>query len=721
MLRRVRLTTLSILLLVLATLAAAGAAPQRDGRPLPDSTSFCLRPPPPPGVTDLSAPARDIYCLDLIPRPDMREATGVVELARAASPFDVAVTADGHPRSDLVMHLSGLPDPASLGPYTVYVAWIAPPVLDPVRKLGVVGNGTSRLGTTALDKYLIMVSAEAADTVSERRGRLVLRGNSPSTRLQRHDLLMLPQGGGHVMDAAWPMPPMDSSIPMFMPGIDALSPRETPLLPTPASAGVPPRARPRQVVDLRDGDTLRLSAGFVRRSIGGRELTMYGFNGQYPGPLLRVRRDATVTIEFTNLIDEPSAIHWHGIRLDNRYDGAPGVTQDPVPPGGRFTYRVHFPDAGLYWYHSHVREDVQQDLGLYGNLFVPWGGEGETVNREEFLILDDLLLTGDGLFPFGTATPIHALMGRFGNVLLVNGEPRYALSVRPGEVVRFYLTNVSNTRTFNLAFGGARMKVVAADAGRFEHEAWVESVPIAPAQRYVIDAQFPAGGPYPVLNRVQALNHSYGYFFAESDTLGTVRVAGPAAAPDYGSRFGQARADTALGRDLGAFRRFLDAPPDHTLELTLETRDLPLALEQILQLETSYFPPVEWSGTMPMMDWLTTGAQAHWTLRDPATGRENMAINWRFRVGDLVKIRLVNDRWTLHGMQHPIHLHGQRFLVLAQNGVANDNLAWKDTVLVPVGSTADILVEMSNPGRWMMHCHIAEHLQSGMMAVFEVN
>jgi len=130
---------------------------------------------------------------------------------------------------------------------------------------------------------------------------------------------------------------------------------------------------------------------------------------------------------------------------------------------------------------------------------------------------------------------------------------------------------------------------------------------------------------------------------------------------------------------------------------------------------------VEWSGTMPMMDWLATGAQASWILRDPASGKENMDIDWKFKVGDRVKIRLVNDRATLHAMAHPIHLHGQRFLVLAQNGVKTANFAWKDTVLLPVGSTADILVEMTNPGRWMIHCHIAEHLQSGMMAVFEVN
>ena len=123
---------------------------------------------------------------------------------------------------------------------------------------------------------------------------------------------------------------------------------------------------------------------------------------------------------------------------------------------------------------------------------------------------------------------------------------------------------------------------------------------------------------------------------------------------------------------------------------------------------------------MPMMDWLATGADVQWVLRDDSTHKENMEIAWTFRRGDVVRLRLVNDRHTLHPMQHPIHIHGQRFLVLAQNGIASDNFVWKDTFMLPVGSTAELLVEMSNPGRWMLHCHIAEHLEAGMHLVFSV-
>jgi FtsP/CotA-like multicopper oxidase with cupredoxin domain len=123
---------------------------------------------------------------------------------------------------------------------------------------------------------------------------------------------------------------------------------------------------------------------------------------------------------------------------------------------------------------------------------------------------------------------------------------------------------------------------------------------------------------------------------------------------------------------------------------------------------------------MPEMDWIVSGRTAQWLLRDRRTGRTNMDIDWRFRVGDVVKLRLVNDRSALHAMQHPIHIHGQRFLVLTVNDSPNENLVWKDTVLLPTGFAADVLLEVTNPGRWMLHCHIAEHIETGMRMVFEV-
>ena len=164
----------------------------------------------------------------------------------------------------------------------------------------------------------------------------------------------------------------------------------------------------------------------------------------------------------------------------------------------------------------------------------------------------------------------------------------------------------------------------------------------------------------------------------------------------------------------------LDDPPDRTLLLTVEVDSLPFPLGPILAGERTYVAPLEWAGTMPEMNWVTTTRRVRWSLIDPDTGRRDHAIGWRFRRGDLVKVRLVSDRNAFHAMHHPIHVHGQRFLVAAVNGVAPRNRAWKDTVIVPGGGAVDLLIEMSNPGAWMLHCHTAEHLEAGMHTAFTV-
>ena len=109
-----------------------------------------------------------------------------------------------------------------------------------------------------------------------------------------------------------------------------------------------------------------------------------------------------------------------------------------------------------------------------------------------------------------------------------------------------------------------------------------------------------------------------------------------------------------------------------------------------------------------------------WKLVDVGTGAENDEIAWSFRQGDRVKLRITNDPHSDHPMQHPFHIHGERFLVVARDGLPNDTLAWKDTVLIRTGESVDLLMEAANPGTWMAHCHIAEHLEGGMMLTFRV-
>ena len=111
-----------------------------------------------------------------------------------------------------------------------------------------------------------------------------------------------------------------------------------------------------------------------------------------------------------------------------------------------------------------------------------------------------------------------------------------------------------------------------------------------------------------------------------------------------------------------------------------------------------------------------------WKLIDRQTGAEGDAIEWRFRVGQQVKIRLVNEMDSDHPMHHPFHLHGAgRFLILSRDGVMESDLVWKDTVLVRTGETVDLLLDVTHPGVWMAHCHIAEHHESGMMFSFRVD
>jgi suppressor of ftsI len=663
----------------------------------------------------------------------------MLELRYVRSPFGVAVTPDGRLRHALVARIEGLPDPSSLGPYRAFVAWGYDLTMGRETRLGQVSDGLTVLGELPYEQFRILVSAESSPRAATRQGRIVMRATSPTALLLAHRDAIAPMsaavgsGGADTSGAAsnagaahaahggrpgatkWPMPPHDPRIaPVAMGHPD---PSTAPWLPEAGRRGVA-AATPRRVITLRNGDTLRLEATIVRRTIGDKSFIMYGYNGQYPGPLVRVRQGTEVFVDFHNGIDLPTTVHWHGLRLDNRSDGVPHLTQEPVAPGGSFIYRLRFPDAGIYWYHPHVREDIQQDLGLYGNLLVSSDRTERrgAVNREEILALDDMLLDERGVMPYGADTATHALMGRFGNVMLVNGEPRYALDVRRGEVVRFYLTNVASARIFNVRFHGARIKLVASDLGAFEREEWVTSIVIAPAERYVVDVRFDSAGTFAMSNAVQWLDHMRGTARSVQDTMGMIRVSERRALPDHGAAFARLRRDRWMTSELAKFRSSFDRPVDHTLTLGMRLNGVAPSLVGML---VGIAIPLDWNDAMPMMNWPLTAREVTWILRDEQ-GRENGDIDWRFRQGDVVRIRIANDPTVTHAMAHPIHIHGQRFLVIARNAVRNENLAWKDTAVLPAGETMDILLELSNPGRWMMHCHVAEHLGSGMMGRFEV-
>jgi hypothetical protein len=141
-------------------------------------------------------PSSDLYCLELTAAPGLPDSVaGTVELAHPGGPFSLAVDREGRQVYRPLAFLSGLPDPATLGPYTTYLAWATTPVMSPMLKLGVVTNGRNELPEISFDKFIIIVSAEGSADVSERQGRLVLRGGSPSTRLQPPDVQEFTLGG----------------------------------------------------------------------------------------------------------------------------------------------------------------------------------------------------------------------------------------------------------------------------------------------------------------------------------------------------------------------------------------------------------------------------------------------------------------------------------------------------------------------------------------------
>ena len=557
---------------------------------------------------------------------------------------------------------------------------------------------------------------------------------------------------------------------------------------TTETAGLPEVSRP-AVTRLHDGDRLDLRIGPARKNIDGAELRMLAYNGSVPGPVLHVDQGSQITVQVRNDGDVEATVHWHGLRLENRYDGVPHETQAPIPVGGTFTYQLQFPDAGFYWYHPHIREDYGLEMGLYGTIVVEPADPSywPPADRQLTLTLDDLLVEDGHIAPFRKSGPNYVAMGRFGNVMLINGETEFAGEAAAGEVVRLYVVNTANTRIFNFAIRGARAKLVGGDSGRYERETFTDEVLLAPSERAVVDVLFDRPGEVQLEHRTPG--HTY--------RLGGFSVAEGAAGDAAGS-FEVLRTDPELAAEHRSLAHDLERPPDKVLaffslmpllygaddspapayacpmhpevtatepgtcpkcgmKLVAVAAEAPAGYACPMHPEVTAAEPgtcpkcgmklvpsdapqvpasephegaahshdhgdgLEWEDLMPEINQASDSGNMIWQLIDRQTGAKNADIDWAFTVGDRVKIRLVNEMDSDHPMHHPFHVHGAgRFLILSRDGQPEPNLAWKDTVLLRSGETVDILLDVSNPGLWMAHCHIAEHNQSGMMFSFNV-
>ncbi|NUQ73882.1 MAG: multicopper oxidase family protein [Polyangiaceae bacterium] len=384
-----------------------------------------------------------------------------------------------------------------------------------------------------------------------------------------------------------------------------------------------------------------------------------GAAARVPGPLIEAKQGDLVIVHFRNeLVDDGTTVHFHGVRLPAEMDGA----HHALLPGEEFDHVFVAKDAGTFWYHPHVRADEQIERGLYGALHVR-DREAQRSPAERVLVLDDVKLAEDGDLA-GAWTDLDIAFGRQGNTLLVNGVPVPTLRTGAGSRERWHLVNSSNGRFFELELAGRTFEVIGWDGGRINEPYIVETLPIAPGERYdvLVDVGGAPGDRIELRTLPSVHNHAAPGSVPEVLLKVEIDEGGPRdAAP------GQASPILPLPID--------DATPTRAFALTED-------------IEGKYGPQFFingefWPFNVPIQ--ATLGDVEIWEIRNESDGA------------------------------HPFHLHGMFFQVLSRDGEPENRLGWKDTVVVPGWGTLRFAVQYDEPGRWMYHCQIPEHAERGMM------
>ena len=448
------------------------------------------------------------------------------------------------------------------------------------------------------------------------------------------------------------------------------------------------------VVPLRSSDAAdayRLIARPAKTRIVAEpagETAVWSYGGQVPGPVIRARQGQTLRIEFENKLEEPTTVHWHGLRIPNAMDGVPELTQPPVPPGGKFIYEFVPPDAGTFWYHPHLRSDIQLARGLYGALVVD-EPEPPKVDRDLIWVLDDWRLASDGAIKedFGHRHDISH-EGRMGNTITVNGRLPAPVPVRPGERLRLRLINTANARVFGLRFEGIPSMVVAYDGQPVPPHAPNDGrVLLGSGMRadLILDVPGEPGGSNKVVDD---------YYEDKKYTL------------------------TTLVRE-GEALRAAPPPPVSLPANPLPEPDLEDAEVQEVLIEggsKGFLEEAIYKGEKFRPRTLFRKHRKIWTLNGIASHAAVMEPMFTLKLGKSYRWKIKNDT----AWDHPMHLHGHHFRILSRNGKPEPHTPWVDTVLLHLDEVAEVAFVADNPGDWLFHCHILEHHVGGMGAVIRV-